>query len=52
MTDGRHKLVLQDGKPDMLFDLESDPWEDANIAGERGNVVDLLKATSRQDSGK
>jgi len=55
--DGKHKLIrgfdprvkrAQDtaapaAPPDILFDLESDPLENANIASSRGDVVEKLR---------
>jgi arylsulfatase A-like enzyme len=41
-SDGRHKLVRQNGQPDRLFDLAEDPWEEHDIAAERPEVVARL----------
>jgi arylsulfatase len=46
VTDGRWKLVAQEGQPDRLFDRATDPWEDQDLAAERpdeaGRMRDLL----------
>ena len=30
--DGRYKLVVRNGEPPILYDIEGDPLEDANVA--------------------
>lgn len=42
-TDGRHKLVLQDGRTPLLFDLEDDPWEDRDVLDERTDIARRLR---------
>jgi len=42
--DGRHKLVCDRDSPPILFDLQEDPWEDDNVAGDHPDVVVRLKA--------
>jgi arylsulfatase len=42
--DGRLKLVLQEGQPDRLFDLEEDPEEVHNLASEKPELVTAFKS--------
>ena len=37
--DGRMKLVLQEGQEERLFDLQEDPGEERNVAGNRQDLV-------------
>ena len=53
VTDGRWKLVLTDGRPEELYDLDSDSAENRNLAAaEPGRVAALarqLEASRRRD---
>ena len=40
--DGRHKLVQDKGSEDLLFDLNTDPYEDDNIASKRPDIIENL----------
>ena len=44
VVDGRHKLVVRAGEPDLLFDLVEDPWEDRDLAPERPDVAECLRS--------
>jgi arylsulfatase A-like enzyme len=47
--DGRFKLVLESDQPPILFDLESDPCEDVNVAADHPGVVrGLADAIARE----
>ena len=41
--DGRWKLVLQEGVGPWLFDLETDPGEEENVAGGNAEMVRQLE---------
>jgi len=46
LTDSRHKIVSQDrGKTYMLFDLIEDPAEQKDLAAEKSEIVQAMKAT-------
>ena len=46
LTDSRHKIVSQDrGKTYMLFDLIEDPAEQKDLAAEKPEIVQAMKAT-------
>jgi len=46
LRDGRFKLTLCDKDPPMLFDLEADPKELINLAGDTGYADVLAKLTA------
>ncbi len=43
ICDGRYKLVLEPSKPTVLFDLETDPLENTNIAAAMPDHVERLR---------
>ncbi|MGC9347740.1 MAG: sulfatase family protein [Anaerolineae bacterium] len=47
--DGRYKLVIVQGEPPILFDLDEDPWENRNIAREAPSTVARLQATLERE---
>jgi arylsulfatase A-like enzyme len=48
IADRRHKLVRwADGE--SLYDLEKDPWENANTAHDRPEIAQCLRAQLRQE---
>jgi arylsulfatase A-like enzyme len=51
IDDGRYKLVIVEGEPPILFDLEEDPWEDHNIARQAPDVVARLQAALERELG-
>ncbi|HJP33811.1 MAG TPA: sulfatase-like hydrolase/transferase [Candidatus Latescibacteria bacterium] len=51
-TDGHHKLVVQKGQEDRLFDLDADPWEDANLAQDAPPVGALLRRALVEEAGE
>jgi arylsulfatase A-like enzyme len=44
VSDGKHKLIEENGKPNRLYDLREDPWELSNIAPHNADVVSALQA--------
>jgi len=44
LANGRHKLVLWEGREPELYDLAADPWEVDNIAAEHAEIVQSLRA--------
>ncbi|MFW5798204.1 MAG: sulfatase [Planctomycetota bacterium] len=42
--DGRFKLVVEKDQPDRLYDLETDPHEDTNLAESQPRIVTRMKA--------
>jgi len=42
--DGRFKLVCDQGRPPILFDLQEDPWEDDDVAAAHPGIVARLQA--------
>jgi hypothetical protein len=46
LQDGRYQLLVpgEPGRHPELFDVVADPWEKANLAGTRRDVVDRLSA--------
>ncbi|MEW5720157.1 MAG: hypothetical protein AB1817_16140, partial [Chloroflexota bacterium] len=43
ICDGRYKLVVEPSKPTVLFDLETDPLENTNIAAAMPDQVERLR---------
>ena len=43
-----HKLILQTGREDRLYDLAADPWELRNIAGVQPQVAEEMKNMARE----
>jgi arylsulfatase A-like enzyme len=39
VSDGQHKLIIQEGNPPRLYHLPSDPWEKHNIADRHVEMV-------------
>ncbi|MFW5681590.1 MAG: sulfatase [Phycisphaeraceae bacterium] len=48
VCDGRWKLVQREGQPDELYDLEHDPAESTNVAGEHTDEIARLASASPQ----
>jgi arylsulfatase A-like enzyme len=49
--DGRYKLAERAGEAPLLFDHETDPWEDTSIAEEAAPVVERLRGALRAMPG-
>jgi choline-sulfatase len=49
LRDGRWKYIRCEADPEMLFDLEADPQERQNRAGEEGNVAVLARFRAEAD---
>jgi len=47
IVDGKHKLVVRAGEPDLLFDLAEDPREDRDLASQRPDVAERLGSRLR-----
>lgn len=52
VTDGRYKLVVQQGQADRLFDLDADPWEDADLAEKEPQIVERLRTILVEEAGE
>ncbi len=50
--DGRYKLVEQEGEESRLFDLEVDPGETRDLAGENERETDRLRVILEEEVGQ
>jgi hypothetical protein len=43
ICDGRYKLIVREGKPDKLIDVENDPWEHVDLSEKLSDEVKRLR---------